>query len=313
MTKKELNIKCPFCRSKEKKRNGHSPNKLQRYMCKSCGHTYSERTGTVLHSLKKEELFKQYAAKMCEGYYTLKKMANEFNITISTSFYWRQKILPMLQSNINYESIVEISIIETFFNAKGRKLNTAHFFINNENHKCKLLISTDYSSESTSQITLYSIGKQKPEDIPNSQINQFRKNNVVPVSNKNKFIYEVFRHNKLQHKLTQADLNDTSSPIEIKRAPIISNLFKTLIHQKARGVSSKFLNNYAQWLLLLLKIHHGNMDRLNFEINTIWSKYIFTESKFTRFMRIRANNWYLRSDNRFWESAFKFNYNEFTA
>ena len=43
--------KCPFCESKEYKRNGYS-NEIQRYMCTACGKTFLPTTGTIFDDHK---------------------------------------------------------------------------------------------------------------------------------------------------------------------------------------------------------------------------------------------------------------------
>jgi len=304
--KDETALECPFCKSPKKKRNGHSPNKLQRYRCKNCGRTYSKRTGTILHSIKKESAFLQHAIRMQQGFFTLKEMASEFKITTSTAFYWRHKILLLSGTEGALNSIAEAGLTEIFFNQKGKKSQPAHFFINIRKQRCKTMIISDYSDLQTNKIRLISVNNQDPESCPPEFINQFRGKNIVPVSNYDPYLYQIFKAHNLHKKLTQVDPFDINAPAEIKRIPVLKRLFKTLIHQKARGVSGKYLNNYANWLNLLLNCTNVNMEHIDISDNSIWVKYTLLERLFSMFMKRQKANWYLRTDNRIWKSNNKY-------
>lgn len=115
-------LACVHCGSVKVKRNGKYKNR-QRYLCRDCGKSFNDLTNTPIsgtHYLGKWPTFFQL---IVEGY-TLLKIAERLNIHLSTSFYWRHKVLFALRSLgfHTLKGIVESD--ETFFkeSLKGRKV-----------------------------------------------------------------------------------------------------------------------------------------------------------------------------------------------
>ncbi|MCK9240548.1 IS1595 family transposase [Desulfocurvus sp.] len=111
---------CPRCGSVDVKRWGAYSDKnaymaRQRYMCKDCGRTFTELTGTPMAGTHKPELWSRYIRCMIEGL-SLPRTAKRLKISVPTAFYWRHKILRALKALHDrdiLEGIVEMD--ETFF------------------------------------------------------------------------------------------------------------------------------------------------------------------------------------------------------
>lgn len=84
---------CPFCGNLKYRRNGSSPSGVSRYQCVECGKTYSTKTGTALHGLKKQALFGEFMKRLLSGYKPLHVLASEVGISVSTAFAWKHRIL----------------------------------------------------------------------------------------------------------------------------------------------------------------------------------------------------------------------------
>ena len=112
---------CPFCHGNHVVKNGTKKG-LQRYLCRDCRKSFSNQTATPsCHSKKSPKLWLQYLKCVLSGY-TIRKCAEECEINIATSFFWRHKILDALATAIgvgDLEGLVEAD--ETFFryNRKG--------------------------------------------------------------------------------------------------------------------------------------------------------------------------------------------------
>lgn len=112
---------CPFCHGTHVVKNGTKKG-LQRYLCRHCRKSFSDQTATPsYHSKKSPKLWLQYLKCMLSGY-TIRKCAEECNLNIATSFYWRHKILDALATAVgvgDLEGLIEAD--ETFFryNRKG--------------------------------------------------------------------------------------------------------------------------------------------------------------------------------------------------
>jgi transposase-like protein len=106
-------LACVHCGSMSVKRNGTYRSR-QRYLCKDCGKSFNDMTGSPLSGTKYAHKWFEYFEMMIEGK-SLRKIAKKLKIHLSTAFYWRHKILFALQS-IGHETLKGIvESDETFF------------------------------------------------------------------------------------------------------------------------------------------------------------------------------------------------------
>jgi len=114
-------ITCVYCGCDKVRRNGHYRDR-QRYICSSCKRTFNDLTHSPLTGTWYLERMIQYFDLLVKGE-TLKMCADSLMISMSTSFFWRHKILSALCANdFDYLSgIVEAD--ETMFleSYKGTK------------------------------------------------------------------------------------------------------------------------------------------------------------------------------------------------
>ena len=90
---------CPFCHDTHIVKNGTQKG-VQRYLCRQCRKSFSDQTATPsYHSKKSPKLWLHYLRCMLSGY-TIRKCAEECQINIATSFFWRHKILDALATAI---------------------------------------------------------------------------------------------------------------------------------------------------------------------------------------------------------------------
>ena len=115
-------LACVYCGSVSVKRNGTYRSR-QRYLCKDCGKSFNDMTGSPLSGTKYAHKWFEYFEMMIEGQSSFRKIAKKLKIHLSTAFYWRHKILFALQSlgHKKLEGIIESD--ETFFleSNKGNK------------------------------------------------------------------------------------------------------------------------------------------------------------------------------------------------
>ncbi|MGG7177006.1 transposase [Clostridium paraputrificum] len=114
---------CPHCDGKLVIKYGNYKNG-QRYLCKECFKTFSKRTNTpIYYSKKKLSLWVDFIDLMFKKE-TLRNSSNELKIGLTTSFYWRHKVMhalmPLNQAK-KLESTVEITKILVKENFKGSK------------------------------------------------------------------------------------------------------------------------------------------------------------------------------------------------
>lgn len=92
------NIACPHCKSTSKVKNGMLKNR-QRYLCKTCRKSYNTFTKTPISYSKKEITKWEKYIDMLLSCISLRKISKELDISLSTAFYWRHKLLDALKEN----------------------------------------------------------------------------------------------------------------------------------------------------------------------------------------------------------------------
>ncbi|WP_338780503.1 IS1595 family transposase [Metabacillus sp. FJAT-52054] len=114
-------LACVHCGSVSVKRNGTYRSR-QRYLCKDCGKSFNDMSGSPLSGTRYAHKWVQYFEMMIEGY-SLRKIAKKMKIHLSTAFYWRHKILFALKT-VGHKTLTGIiESDETFFleSNKGNK------------------------------------------------------------------------------------------------------------------------------------------------------------------------------------------------
>lgn len=105
-------------------KNGKTKNGIQKYVCSGCKKTYSETTGTIIYKSKLSfEVWKNVIDNLLNGF-SVRRIAEENNITIVTSFKIRHKVLFALKKFIDdIELSGDIQSDEKYFsiNLKGTK------------------------------------------------------------------------------------------------------------------------------------------------------------------------------------------------
>ncbi len=126
-TNKEETIYCKKCGCKINK-NGKTKNRIQKYICsnKECKSTISETTGTVTyHSKLSFDVWKNIIDNLLDGF-SIRRIAEENNISILPSFRLRHKVLQALKTyEENIKLTGSIQADEKYFsiNLKGTKPN----------------------------------------------------------------------------------------------------------------------------------------------------------------------------------------------
>lgn len=88
-------LACPKCSSQNYRKHGHCLG-IQRYRCKQCGRYFKETINTPLHGIHNKPKMQQYISSLIDQH-TIRKAACLLEISVSTSFAWRHKLLSSLQ------------------------------------------------------------------------------------------------------------------------------------------------------------------------------------------------------------------------
>ncbi|NIK80482.1 transposase-like protein [Paenibacillus castaneae] len=121
-------LACVHCGSLRVKRNG-TYRERQRYLCKDCGKSFNDISGTPLSGTHNPEKWMRYFLMMVENKgKLLPKIAVELDIHVSTAFYWRHKILNALRSlgHTTLQGIVESDETYILESDKAKKGGIEH-------------------------------------------------------------------------------------------------------------------------------------------------------------------------------------------
>lgn len=87
---------------------------LQRYRCRTCGHTYTQLSATPLARLRLKERWLLYSQALIEGL-SVRKAAKQCQISKNTSFRWRHRFLELPKHTKPEQLTGIVEADETFF------------------------------------------------------------------------------------------------------------------------------------------------------------------------------------------------------
>lgn len=246
-------LSCPHCESKLFVKNGKRGD-LQKYRCKSCCKVFTSRTGTPFHKIKKLDKFEAYKALMLDGYLPLKKIATKIGISIQTAFDWRHKILSGIANDSEkFEGITEIDDIWFLYSQKGRKgldysrKRGGSKRAGDNDFQAKLLITSD--RKSNTDISLIRVGRIKKSDIQRKISGKFL-DNCTLVSDKHRSIASFAKCESLDHIRFKASEHSAGGELHVQNVNNMASRLKGIINHSLRGVSTKYLQSYANWFKL---------------------------------------------------------------
>ena len=243
-------VSCPHCESKLFVKNGKR-GEVQKYKCKACCRVFTSRTGTSLHRLQKADKFELYKSLMLESYYPIKQIAKKVGISIQTAFDWRHKILSgTVKDDKAFEGITEIDDIWFLYSQKGRKgldysrKRGGSKRAGDNDFQTKLLITTDRSK--TTDMSLVCIGRLKKSDIERKVSGRFSESCAL-VSDKHRSIASFAKSENLKHVSFKASEHTAGGEYHVQNINNMAAGLKTIVNRTLKGVSTKYLQNYANW------------------------------------------------------------------
>lgn len=249
---------------------------------------------------------------MWNGHRPLKTMVAEFNISFVTAFDWRHKILASLNCTPKqFQGLVELRNSILPFSRKGiGRSKAAKSAPKNPNIPVQLIITAD--TEYNASIHVARIGKLKATDITARLKNRFS-NGAAIVSRvfedetgKPHYQSIAIKQFSKSNNLSIKQFSESDNPFDLddKNSSRFDNDLKSLIFNKAHGVSSKYLQHYADWTTLM---------RMRKEIKVIqselyanhqgWAAYTAREAYFQQFMRDYSETEHIRTSNRVWKTT----------
>ena len=304
---------CPYCQNKHTVKNGkHKGN--QRYLCKVCNRNFIYTTGTSLQGIKKKNQFEEYKSIMfAEGFVPLKTMCKRLDISIQTAFDWRHKILCGLKpTSSNFIDITEIDDIWFLYSQKGRqglkysRKRGGSKRRGDNDFQVKLLVTSD--RKNANDMSVVRIGRLKAKDIER-KIGDRIGDDVTLVSDKHSSIKSFAKKNKINHISFKSSEHVKDEVYHVQTVNNMASRIKGDLNHKLRGVSTKYLQSYANWFQFIES--HKNKENL-FEEDSIctstknqWNTYTSIEKQYANFIKQYSVRTYRCPTKRNWKTELK--------
>lgn len=289
---KDKDLFCKECGCKLYK-NGKTKNGIQKYICSGCKITLSETTNTIIcHSKLPFEIWSNVIDNLLNGF-SLRRIAEENNISLLTSFRIRHKVLYALKSFVENISLSgEIQSDEKYFsiNLKGTKAenmpryskkrtSTSSPYRGISHHKVCVVSSIDENDN----LLLKIVGLGRcTTDMLKDALGQ-KLNNAKSINADSASAYQGFceEYNLILNAIPSGFHSD--GIFNISEIDGIHSQLETWI-SKFRGISTRHLQEYLDWFVyiftmkkrfMLSKIKTASYSKLLIDNNYIKSKDIF--------------------------------------
>ena len=278
---------CPYCAGKKFIKHAKYKGTF-RFKCKSCNKTFLPSTGSSMHYINKRDKFIQYAEIMKnEGILSIARMAKRLNISIVTAFDWRHKILlsiPQQASLFNDE--LQCSNLWFLFSEKGRKglknprkRGGSKIKLSND-YKAQLIASSDSKQV---EMKLAKIGKITKEDLVRIMGNKISKETTL-ISDTHSCFVNFAEDIGLKHHRLISKKNQTAEGKTLQYVNDISERLKTWINRIMRGVSTKYLQLYANYFAFCEKNSFDALISSFINQKQVWAIYAQIEKVYEIFM-----------------------------
>ena len=304
---------CPYCQNQHIVKNGkHKGN--QRYLCKVCNRNFIYSTGTALQGIKKRSQFEEYKSIMFkEGFVPLKTMRSRLDISEQTAFELRHKILCNLKSaDSNFVEITEVDDIWFLYSLKGRqglkysRKRGGSKRRGDNDFQVKLLVTSDRNN--TNDMSVVRIGRLKAKDIER-KIGDRIGDDVTLVSDKHCSIKSFAMRNKINHVSFKSSEHIKDEVHHVQTVNSMASRLKGDLNHKLRGVSTKYLQSYANWFQFVES--HKNKENL-LDDNDIhlsnkeqWNTFTSIEKQYANFIKKYSIRTYRCPTKRNWKTALK--------
>jgi transposase-like protein len=258
---------CPFCNSTKIICSGYYKD-YQRFKCNPCKRTFTSNNGNVFHYLKNKDKFIEYIKLFFEdSYLTIKEIALKIGISIETSFQWRHRILISLKSESPlFSGITELDDVWFLYSQKGRKglkysrKRGGSKRQGDNNFQAKIIIAKQ--RKSNLDMSLVRIGRITKEDLERKYSTKFTKDAIL-VSDKHASISSFAKSENIIHETFKAKEHVKDKLIHVQTVNNYACQLKSIINFKFKGVSTKYLQNYATWFSIKEKFKNIKDKTLN--------------------------------------------------
>jgi len=240
-------------------KNGKTKNGIQKYICSGCKKNLSETTGTITyHSKLSFDIWSNVIDNLINGF-SIRRIAEENNISILTSFRLRHKILLALKTFINkIELKGSVQSDEKYFsiNLKGTKTNnmprfskkrTSNSSYNGISHHKVCVVST-IDGEDNLILRIAGLGRCTTNMLESS-IGSKLKNVDILISDSASAYQKLCSNHNIKLQAVPSGFH-SNGIINIAEINGVHSQLETWL-SKFRGVSIRHLQEYLDWFVYI--------------------------------------------------------------
>ena len=265
---------CPYCGSKDYKRNGHQKNGAQKFMCKQCGRSFSMVTDTTaLYSHVDIKKWNKFIDCELNGL-SSRKAAAIVGINRNTSLLWRHKLYDALGylQETRLKGQIQIDAKNISINFKGNKDNKprvskkrkSHHNQSKNRHTSCIISAID--DEDHLVLKIAGFGKEKI-DMYRSVLQDKVKEGSFIISDGMQGIEDLAKELGCTSEIVKADDHLSINGYNINTInQVHSELEVTLA--KYRGISTRHLQGYLN--MFVLRKHLNYISPYQFQVRDAW-------------------------------------------
>ena len=232
--------------------------------------------------------FIQYAEIMrTEGVLSIAKMAKRLNISVVTAFDWRHKILLSIPKQTNqFNNELQCDNLWFLYSEKGRrgiknprKRGVGKRRVNSD-FQAKLIAASDLQQV---EMKLAKIGKITKDDLVRTMGNKISKETTL-ISDTHSCFVNFAKDIGLKHHRLISKKNQTAEGKTLQYVNDISERLKTWINRIMRGVSTKYLQLYANYFAFCEKNSFDALISSFINQKQVWAIYAQMEKVYEIFI-----------------------------
>ena len=270
-TRFEGECSCIYCNGAHVVKNGKRKDGVQRFLCRDCHKSFIASSGSITSRTRKSiSVWTAYLKCMLDQK-TLKQTSEECNISMSTAFTWRHKILDTLSElteKIYLTGIVETD--ETFFNVSfnGNHKRSHDFTMPRKAHKRgndvhakglsseKVCVPCAVNDTGISYAKPGKLGKVSSDCITTIFEKKITPHAILCTDNERAYLdlASINGLNLIQMDTHSRTITKDGTDYGIQRINAYHSSLKRFI-RRFHGVSTKHLGNYIVWNDLLYGNH----------------------------------------------------------
>lgn len=249
---------CPCCGISNFKKDG-SYKGVQKYKCRVTSRIFSYKSKSIISNIIKLDKMERLIELMIErNFPTLEEIKKTLGISIQTAHDWRTKILTAVYSIIEFDSeIIEFDETSFRLSRKGRQgmlysRRSGKKLVGDNQYNVKVFMSYSRSSKKLELFASH-MGRTTTQDVSNYL--ELKKDIVVYSDRHRSYRSYCVKRRVIQKTFKAKDhISKFDRTVHNQTINRYSGMLDNFLNDELRGVSTKYLQGYLNWFMLLQNV-----------------------------------------------------------